>query len=134
MTEYFSFRGDGLWNRDDDMLIDSTAKYLQDLGFVSKQEVIGGVVARVPGAYPLFDVGYKEACDEIYDYLDRFENLHLAGRSGMFRYYNMDHAIESGINTAEAIIKKVRSEKPGVRSKTEDDDGAEIDSCEEICR
>jgi protoporphyrinogen oxidase len=134
VMEYFSFRGDRLWNTDDDTLIDLTAKSLEDLGFISKHEVIGGAVARVPGAYPLFDVGYKKACDKIYDYLGCFGNLHLAGRSGMFRYYNMDHAIESGINAAEKIIKKVRSEESGVRSKTEDDDRAEIDSCEEICR
>ena len=31
---------------------------------------------------------------------------HITGRSGMFRYYNMDHAIESGTKTAERIIKK----------------------------
>jgi protoporphyrinogen oxidase len=112
VTEYFSFRGDPLWNTDDDTLIDTTAKNLEDLGFIAKHEVIGGAVVRVPGAYPLFDVGYKKACDEIYDYLGRFENLHLAGRSGMFRYYNMDHAIESGINTAEKILgREVRSEK-----------------------
>ena len=52
-----------------------------------------------------FEVGYKERCDEIYEYLGRFKNLHITGRSGMFRYYNMDHAIESGIKTAERIIK-----------------------------
>jgi protoporphyrinogen oxidase len=134
VTEYFSFRGDRLWNTDDETLIDISAENLGDLGFISKKEVIGGVVVRVPGAYPLFDIGYKKACDEIYDYLGRFENLHLAGRSGMFRYYNMDHAIESGINTAEKIIKKVGSEDSGVGSKTEDDERAEIDSCKEICR
>ncbi len=101
VTEYFSFRGDRIWNTDDGMLIDLTAENLEALGFISKREVLGGAVVRVPGAYPLFDVGYKEACDGIYDYLGRFGNLHLAGRSGMFRYYNMDHAIESGIRTAE---------------------------------
>jgi protoporphyrinogen oxidase len=136
VTEYFSFRGDGLWNTDDDTLIGISAKNLQDLGFISQHEVIGGAVVRVPGAYPLFDVGYKEACDEIYDYLGRFENLHLAGRSGMFRYYNMDHAIESGINTAEKILgKNIGSERVAVNSRTGDKDGAEFsESWEEICR
>jgi protoporphyrinogen oxidase len=133
VTEYFSFRGDGLWNTDDDTLVDVTVRDLVALGFISKREVIGGAVVRVPGAYPLFDVGYKKACNTIYDYLGRFENLHLAGRGGMFRYYNMDHAMESGIDTAEKIIKKVRSEESGVRSKA-DDDRAQIDSCQEICR
>jgi protoporphyrinogen oxidase len=136
VTEYFSFRGDGTWKTDDRKLIDLTVEHLEDLGFISKREVLGGVVVRVPGAYPLFDVGYKEACGEVCDYLDRFDNLHLAGRSGMFRYYNMDHAIESGIRTAEKILgKEVRSEKLAANSRTEDRDGVEIpESCEEICR
>jgi protoporphyrinogen oxidase len=136
VMEYFSFRGDGIWNTDDETLIDITANNLEDLGFISKHEVLGGVVVRVPGAYPLFDVGYKKACDEIYDYLGRFENLHLAGRSGMFRYYNMDHAIESGIGTAEKILaEELRSEKLAVSSRTEDKDGARFSkSCEEVSR
>lgn len=29
----------------------------------------------------------------------------------MFKYYNMDHAIESGIETAEKIIKKEAAKK-----------------------
>ena len=44
--------------------------------------------------------------DEIYDYLSRFKNLHVAGRVGMFKYYNMDHAIESGMAAAEKIIER----------------------------
>jgi protoporphyrinogen oxidase len=130
VTEYFSFRGDRLWNTDDDTLIDITAKNLEDLGFISKHEVIGGAVVRVPGAYPLFDVGYKKACDEIYDYLGRFENLHLAGRSGMFRYYNMDHAIESGINTAEKILAMGSVEREvGCEEKKAVDEGAYEETC-----
>jgi protoporphyrinogen oxidase len=136
VAEYFSFRGDGIWKTDDRKLIDLTAEHLECLGFISRREVLGGVVVRVPGAYPLFDVGYRDACDELYDYLGRFGNLHLAGRSGMFRYYNMDHAVESGIRTAEKIVgKEVKSEKSAVNGRTEDRDGSGIpESCEGICR
>ncbi len=125
VAEYFSFRGDKIWNTDDDKLIDITAEYLADLGFVSKRGVLGGAVVRVRGAYPLFDLGYKEACDVVYDYLGRFSNLHLAGRSGMFRYYNMDHALESGIRTAERIL----TGENGPERQTEEGEG----EYEEIC-
>jgi protoporphyrinogen oxidase len=67
------------------------------------------MVVRVPRAYPLFEVGYKELCKKVYDYLALFSNLHVAGRTGMFRYYNMDHAIESGLDTAGLIIQKGNS-------------------------
>lgn len=105
VIEYFSFKGDDIWNETDEALTDTTVTNLQRLGFIDSREVIGSVVLRIPKAYPLFEVGYKEICDKIYDYLRRFKNLQIAGRSGMFRYYNMDHAIESGMQAAEKIIK-----------------------------
>ncbi len=107
VAEFFSFKEDRIWNRTDEELIGITVKNLVDLGFVKRDEVIDGVVLRVPKAYPLFEVGYREACGELYEYLRGFKNLHIAGRGGMFRYYNMDHAIESGLATAERIIKRL---------------------------
>ena len=106
VAEFFSFKGDGIWSKSDEELTAITVENLENMGFVKKHEIIGSAVVRVPNAYPLFEIGYKERCDEIYEYLGRFKNLHITGRSGMFRYYNMDHAIESGIKTAERIIKK----------------------------
>ncbi len=141
VTEYFSFRGDGIWNAGDEELVDITARNLADLDFIEMGEVLGGVVVRVPAAYPLFDVGYRNACDIIYDYLGRFTNLHLAGRSGMFRYYNMDHAIGSGIETAEKILnrKSGESEKreshPAAGCRNGEDCAESIrDRCVEACR
>ncbi|TAL24970.1 MAG: hypothetical protein EPN94_06275 [Nitrospirae bacterium] len=109
VTEFFSFKGDGIWNENDERLVAVTVENLEKLGFIKKHEVIDSAVVRVPGAYPLFEVGYKELCDKLYDYLSRFGNLHIAGRGGMFRYYNMDHAIESGIKAAEKILIKADS-------------------------
>ena len=105
VTEFFSFKGDKVWNESDKRLTDITVENLEALGFIKRHEVIDMAVVRVPNAYPLFEVGYKRHCNEIHDYLSRFKNLHVAGRGGMFRYYNMDHAIESGIDAAEKIIK-----------------------------
>jgi protoporphyrinogen oxidase len=118
VTEYFSFAGDSTWRESDDSLTDITVENLEKLGFIKKTEVIDGAVVRVPKAYPLFEVGYKTICDKLYGYLDRFRNLHLAGRSGMFRYYNMDHTIASGVSTAERLISR--------HNPTESSRGAEI--------
>ncbi len=106
VTEFFSYRGDAVWNESDGKLVDITVEALERLGFIGRHDVTDSVVVRVPEAYPLFEVGYGRLCDELYDYLGRFRNLHVAGRGGKFRYYNMDHALESGIDTAEAIIRK----------------------------
>jgi len=104
VTEFFSFKGDRIWNETDSRLVAITTENLRMLGFIKEDEVIGSAVVRAARAYPLFEVGYHENCRIISDYLARFSNLHSAGRGGMFKYYNMDHAIGSGIMTAEKII------------------------------
>jgi protoporphyrinogen oxidase len=106
VTEYFSFKGDAVWNMSDEALTDLTVDNLVRIGFVERQEVLDSMIVRVPNAYPLFEIGYDDHAGVLFDYLQRFSNLHIAGRSGMFRYYNMDVAIRSGIETAEAVIRR----------------------------
>ena len=106
VSEYFCFEGDRIWNSGDEELCSTTIEHLEKMGFIRRSYVIGSYVVRVPRAYPLFEVGYTEHYDRILEYLGNFSNLHIIGRSGMFRYYNMDHAMESGIDTAESILKK----------------------------
>jgi protoporphyrinogen oxidase len=128
VTEFFSFKGDAIWSESDEKLSYITVRNLERLGFLKRNEVIDTAVVRAAKAYPLFEVGYKELCDVLYEYLAKFENLHIAGRSGMFRYYNMDHAIESGLDTAGKILKKANGHKEGTATK-------EIaDEYEEICQ
>ena len=104
VIEYFSFRGDRIWQEPDENLVRTTVNHLEKLGFIRRAEVCDSTVVRVPKAYPLFEIGYHELCRELYAYLGRYRNLIIAGRSGMFRYYNMDHAIASGMRAAEAVM------------------------------
>ncbi len=106
VAEYFCFEGDDIWNSPDSELTSDTVKQLVNLGFIRESEVIDRCVVKGPKAYPIFEVGYAEHYNKIIRYLKNFKNLHIIGRSGMFRYYNMDHAIESGIEVAENILKK----------------------------
>ncbi len=104
VAEYFCFSGEKLWNMSDAELAQITAEHLEELGFVKEKEVIDACVVRVPNAYPLLEVGYRRHYEVILDYLSRFENLQLVGRTGMFRYHNMDHAMETGIKAARNIL------------------------------
>jgi protoporphyrinogen oxidase len=104
VTECFCFRGDATWNASDAELIETTVHHLEKLGFIRQHEVCDGMVVRIPAAYPLFEVGYQERSRILSDYLERFENLQVAGRGGLFRYYNMDQAIASGLAAAEALL------------------------------
>ena len=106
VVEHFCFRGDALWNAVDTPLVANTVTHLERLGLIRHDEVLDSVVVRIPRAYPVFEVGYREWCDRLLHYLGRFENLTLAGRTGLFRYYNMDHAIASGLAAADKILER----------------------------
>jgi len=109
VVEFFCFKDDHIWNRSDEELSRITIEGLEELGFFTRKEVLGTDVLRVPKAYPLFEVGYEKHCKVIYDYLSGFKNLHIAGRSGMFQYQNMDHALESGMEAAETLLGSERT-------------------------
>lgn len=106
VTERFCFRGDAAWNASDAELIHATVHHLEKLGFIRRHEAHDGMVVRIPAAYPLFELGYQERSRILCDYLERFENLQLAGRGGLFRYYNMDQAISSGLAAADAQLAR----------------------------
>jgi protoporphyrinogen oxidase len=104
VVEYFCFQGDAVWNASDAELTELTVQHLEKLDFISRDEVLDSCIIREQKAYPLFAVGYQAHYEKIVDYLSNFSNLHIAGRGGMFKYYNMDHAMESGIEVAEDIL------------------------------
>jgi protoporphyrinogen oxidase len=104
VAEYFCFSGEGLWNMSDEELAQLTVEHLEELGFISEHEVLDYRVVRIRHAYPLLEVGYRRHYEVIMDYLSRFENLQLIGRTGMFRYHNMDHAMETGIKAAKNLL------------------------------
>ncbi len=106
VTEHYCFRGDDTWSASDAALTRSTVTNLVNLGFIKRHEVIDSVVLKIPKAYPIFEVGYSESHEKICDYLDEYHNLHYVGRGGSFKYYNTDHAMESGIAAAEEITAK----------------------------
>ena len=106
VAEYFCFRGDRIWEAPDEDIVTTTVTHLEGLGLIPQGSADGGRIVRVPRAYPLFEVGYEEHVTKIFSYLSGFSNLHAIGRNGMFRYYNMDHAIESGLEVAEDILGK----------------------------
>jgi len=104
VAEQFCSRGDETWTASDAELADGALRHLHRLGIVSRHEVLGSAVLRVPKAYPLFEVGYQEHCRTIRAYLEAFRNLFAAGRGGTFSYLNMDHAIAAGMEAAGSVL------------------------------
>ncbi|MEO0180035.1 MAG: FAD-dependent oxidoreductase [candidate division WOR-3 bacterium] len=108
-VEYFVFRGDGVWRSEDKALADGTVDFIErEFGFISKKDVMGWEVTRVPEAYPVWDLGYREPLSVVLSWLEGFENLYLIGRNGRHRYNLMDHSFETGILAAKSIVDGVR--------------------------
>jgi hypothetical protein len=62
---------------------------------------------RQPNAYPIYDAGYRERLLTIRQHLCGISNLQTIGRSGLFRYNNMDHSMQAGFLAAKNIKKSV---------------------------
>ena len=111
--EYFCFEGDGQWMRPDEDLIRHASAELVKLGLAAPDAVIDGCVVRQPKAYPVYDDLYAFHVDTIRESLEqRYANLHLAGRNGMHRYNNQDHAMMTGMLTAANVVAGFRKYDP----------------------
>ena len=105
VAEYFCSFGDDIWNMSDDALVEQTVRHLvDDLGFVARNEVLGGFAVRAPRAYPSYTIGYERPLQILKDFVNSFENLQIIGRYGTFRYNNADHSVETGLLAAKNIL------------------------------
>jgi protoporphyrinogen oxidase len=79
-------RNDTAWDLSADALKTKAADLLVDQGLIDPQDVVAFDDHSVPFAYPILDLGAAEKAETMKAYLDRFENLHLLGRSADFTY------------------------------------------------
>ena len=103
--EYFCFASDATWQMDDDALIALAKRELAQLGLADPSLTIDGTVVRQRAAYPVYDETYSAAVAVVRDFIEReLPNLQLAGRNGMHKYNNQDHAMLTGLMAARNII------------------------------
>jgi protoporphyrinogen oxidase len=102
--EYFCFKGDDLWDMEDDALVALAARELEELGLVQPGRVERGFVTRVPKAYPMYDPDYGERVEAIRGWLEGIGNLVQVGRNGLHRYNNSDHSMLTAIRAVENIL------------------------------
>ncbi|GAB4258448.1 NAD(P)/FAD-dependent oxidoreductase [Deferrisoma sp.] len=98
--EFFCDEGDELWTLPDRTLGELATSELERLGLARAEDVVDHFVVRQPDAYPVYEEGYRERLETLRSWLDGLENFRTAGRSGMHRYNNMDHAMLTGILAA----------------------------------
>ncbi len=62
---------------------------------------------KLPYAYPVYDLTYRENLDTLKAAAKRVKNLRTTGRQGLYRYNNMDHSIAMGRRTAKTLAKGI---------------------------
>jgi protoporphyrinogen oxidase len=105
LIEFFCWYGDEIWNSSPEDLLARALPFLEKSGLAEKNEVRGHYVHREKYAYPVYDLDYKRRANAVRNYFSRFKNLRLIGRSGRFRYNNIDHAMETGILAVRSILE-----------------------------
>jgi protoporphyrinogen oxidase len=87
--EYPCFTEDAAWKQSDEALIADTIQTLSAEGLLDPAEVMDAQTHRIPYAYPVLTHQAKSALQQARNWLNRFENLHLIGRSATFRYLHI---------------------------------------------
>jgi protoporphyrinogen oxidase len=98
--------GDEHWRASDDELIGIATSDLEGIGLLEAREVVGAFVKRLPHAYPVYDLYYKENLAPILEFVHELDNLKTGGRQGLFRYNNMDQSIEMGRRMAWTVVEQ----------------------------
>ncbi|MCX7841957.1 MAG: NAD(P)/FAD-dependent oxidoreductase [Clostridia bacterium] len=106
--EYFCNENDDLWNMKNEDLVRLAAAEIERINICRADDVEDYLVVRVPKAYPVYMMGYREYLGKIREYLKKFSNLQLVGRYGLFKYNNMDHSIMTGLLAAKNIVQGSR--------------------------
>jgi hypothetical protein len=88
----------------DQELLDLGKNELIALGFINASDVESGAVVRMPKAYPVYDLEYREALRKVREFINGIGNLQLVGRNGMHRYNNQDHSMLTAMLAAENIL------------------------------
>ena len=98
--------GDEHWRAGDEELIGIAVSDLERIGLVKPGEVLEAFVKKIPHAYPVYDLEYKEHLMPIVEFVHSLSNIKTGGRQGLFRYNNMDQSIEMGRRMAWSVIER----------------------------
>ena len=93
---------DNVWSFDDQQLTSMVSKKLVEIGWITNDEILGSWCGRLNYAYPILELGFEDKVSQIFEWLDRFENLSLSGRNGKFAYTHLHDMMRFGKDIVEA--------------------------------
>ncbi len=92
---------------------------LETVGLLKPGTARGIDMHKLPYAYPVYDLTYKENLETLKKELRKVKNLRTTGRQGLYRYNNMDHSIAMGRRTAKTLAKGVDARAEEVAAEQE---------------
>ena len=101
--EYICGEGDEIWTMSEEEMRDFAVGEMKRIAFLDDDDVLDGVVVRMPKVYPAY-FGTYGRFEVVGVYLDGFENLFLVGRNGMHRYNNQDHSMLTAMAAVENVV------------------------------
>lgn len=105
-AEIFCSKDDDIWKMTDTEI---AHQVVRELPLLEKFEIENHFVTRVEYAYPVYDINYRKNIGKVKSYLSSYKNLFLLGRSGSFRYINMDTCLEEGLKLGHFITEQENS-------------------------
>ena len=118
--EYFCNEGDSLWSMDDNTFKDFAIDELEKIGLITKEDVLDGVVIRVPKTYPAYFGAYNQF-HIVRDFTNSIDNLFLIGRNGMHRYNNQDHSMLTAMTAVDNLVNGISDKNNIWEVNTEED-------------
>ena len=103
---------DAVWHSDPTRLYRQCVAELEALGFSDlRQNTIDYFISRAQHAYPVYYLGYRADSQALINAFERYSNLIICGRQGLYRYNNMDQSIEMGFSAAKVILSNQRKRR-----------------------
>lgn len=104
-TEISCSKDDELWNAKKEVIFEHSLSSLKKMNLIKKSDTDDFFIDRLSHAYPVYEIGYEKHVNTLISYLHSSCNLITAGRQGLFRYGNMDHAIDMGFLSAQYVLE-----------------------------
>lgn len=87
-------------------LTDAVIQDLVRVGMIRHRKDVQNVyIERVADTYPIYHRSYPGHLDRTRKALGQYQNLQLAGRTGMFWYNNMDHSMENAMQLVRRLLR-----------------------------
>lgn len=103
-VEYWHDDGDALALADERAMATLAERDLRATGLLGSEPVTDGFLLRVPGCYPVYELGYRREVARIAAWLAECRGLTVIGRGGAFKYNNQDHSMLMGLQAADNIM------------------------------